>query len=115
HPDCAQWGMGTETTGPIEIQNAEAEFAPDELWNTATEYYFEALYTNGVRMIISNKERSGVVWQGSEGWVWADRGKIDADPKSLLTSAIGPNEIHLYESNNHYRNFIDCVLSRKEP
>jgi hypothetical protein len=27
---------------------------------------------------------------------------------------IGPNEIHLYQSNNHYRNFIDCVISRKE-
>jgi hypothetical protein len=32
-----------------------------------------------------------------------------------LDSKIEPNEIHLYESNDHYRNFIDCVLSRKEP
>jgi hypothetical protein len=27
----------------------------------------------------------------------------------------GPNEVHLYESENHYRNFFDCVKSRKEP
>ena len=29
HPDCAQWGMGTEMTGPIEIRNAKAVFPPD--------------------------------------------------------------------------------------
>ena len=39
HPDCAQWGMGTEHTGPIEIRNAKATFPPDELWNTATDYF----------------------------------------------------------------------------
>ena len=114
HPDCAQWGMGTEQTGPIEILNAKAVFAPDELWNTATEFYFEALYANGVKLIVSNKERSGVTWEGSEGTVWANRGKHEANPKSILDSKIGPNEIHLYESSNHYRNFIDCVKSRKE-
>src|SRR3954468_417751 len=34
HPDCAQWGMGTELTGPIEIRNVHASFPPDPLWNT---------------------------------------------------------------------------------
>ena len=115
HPDCAQWGMGTEATGPVEIRNAKGVFPQDELWNTATEYYFEAIYQNGVKLIISDKERGGVKWEGSDGWVWANRGQHDANPKSLLDSKIEPNEIHLYESNDHYRNFIDCVLSRKEP
>jgi predicted dehydrogenase len=114
HPDCAQWGMGTEHTGPVEIRNAKGVFPPDELWNTATEYYFEAIYANGVKMIVSNRERMGVKWEGSEGWVSANRGTHDANPKSILESKIGPKEIHLYESSNHYRNFIDCVLSRKE-
>lgn len=114
HPDCAQWGMGTENTGPVEIRAARAVFPKDELWDTATEYYFEAIYANGVKLIISDKEKGGVTWEGSEGSVWANRGKHDANPKTLLDSKIGPNEIHLYESSNHYRNFIDCVLSRKE-
>jgi predicted dehydrogenase len=114
HPDCAQWGMGTEQTGPIEILNAKGEFPPDPLWDTATEFYFEAMYENGVKLIISNKEKSGVTWEGSEGSVWANRGKHDANPKSILTSEIKPGEVHLYKSDNHYRNFIDCVLSRGE-
>jgi predicted dehydrogenase len=114
HPDCAQWGMGTEHTGPLEIRNARATFPADPLWDTATEFYFEAIYASGVKLIISNKERSGVTWEGKEGTVWADRGRHDAKPKSLLKSKIGEKEIHLYKSDNHYRNFIDCVLSRKE-
>ena len=115
HPDCAQWGMGTELTGPVEIRGAKAEFPPDELWNTATEYSFEAIYANGVKLIVSNKERGGVTWEGTEGWVWADRGQHEASTEEIQNSAIGENEIRLYRSNDHYRNFIDCVISRKEP
>ena len=59
HPDCAQWGMGTELTGPIELRNVKGEFPPDPLWNTATEFSFEAVYENGVVMIISNKNKVG--------------------------------------------------------
>lgn len=111
HPDCAQWGMNTEHTGPIEIRKARGVFPPDPLWNTATEYYFEAVYENGVTLIISDKEKGGVTWEGTEGWVWANRGQIDANTKELLTSEIGPNEVHLYRSDNHFRNFVDCVFS----
>jgi myo-inositol 2-dehydrogenase/D-chiro-inositol 1-dehydrogenase len=115
HPDCAQWGMGTEYTGPVEIRAAQGVFPPDPVWDTATEYYFEAVYRNGVTLIISNRFRGGVTFQGTEGWVWADRGSHDAQPKSILNSRIGSNEIHLYRSDNHYRNFIDCVISRRQP
>jgi predicted dehydrogenase len=114
HPDCAQWGLGTDYTGPVEIRGAKAEFPVDPLWNTATEYYFEAIYKDGVKLIISSKEKGGVTWEGTEGKVWANRGQHDADPKSILDSQIGPNEVHLYESKDHFRNFIDCVISRKE-
>ena len=115
HPDCAQWGMGTERSGPVEIRAAKGVFPPDPVWDTATEYYFEAIYPGGVKLIISNGLRGGVTFEGTEGWVWANRGRHDAQPKSILDSKIGPDEIHLYRSDNHHRNFIDCVISRKEP
>jgi predicted dehydrogenase len=113
HPDCAQWGMGTEMTGPIEIRNATGSFPPDPLWNTATEYSFEAVYDNGVSMIVSNKNKMGVTFVGSKGTIYVDRGKLTADPKSILDSKIGPTEIRLYKSDDHFRNFIDCVISRE--
>jgi predicted dehydrogenase len=117
HPDIAQWGMDTEDTGPVEINAARAEFADGALYNTATSYYFECLYANGVKLIVADtsRHRMGVRFEGSEGWVWVSRGGIEAEPESLLDSVIGRNEIHLYESDGHRRNFIDCVLSREEP
>ena len=114
HPDIAQWGMDTEHTGPVKIQNARAEWAVHPIWNTATEYYFECLYGNGVKLIISNKLQGGVTFHGSEGWAHANRGNHQVFPESLKDSVISPSEIHLYQSENHFRNFIDCVYSRKE-
>jgi hypothetical protein len=105
--------MGTELTGPIAIQNAKGLFPSDPLWNTATEYTFEAVYESGMTMLISNKERSGVTFEGTQGKLYVDRGRLEADPKSLLDSRIGPGEIHLYTSDDHFRNFIDCVGSRQ--
>ncbi|MBE0537512.1 MAG: Gfo/Idh/MocA family oxidoreductase [Phycisphaerae bacterium] len=115
HPDCAQWGMGTEDTGPVEIINAKGTYNKDQLYNTATDYYFECIYKNGVKLIVSNKVRGGVTFEGAEGWVWANRGRHEAEPKGILESVIKPDEIHLYKSDNHFRNFVDCVISRKQP
>jgi predicted dehydrogenase len=115
HPDIAQWGMDTERTGPVEIKNAKGEFSGGPLYNTAVAYYIEYFYENGVKLIISSRERGGVTFEGTEGWVWVNRGSINAKPKSLLKSVIGPSEIHLYDSRDHMRNFIDCVISRREP
>jgi predicted dehydrogenase len=113
HPDCAQWGMGTEMTGPVEIRNAKGVFPPDPLWNTATEYSFEAVYDTGIPMIISNKEKMGVTFEGSKGRIYIDRGELSAEPAAILDSKIGPDGVHLYKSDDHFRNFIDCVISRE--
>lgn len=118
HPDIAQWGMDTEHTGPVAIKNAKGTFPPsDALWNTATEYSFECEYANGVRLIVADttKHKMGVTFEGTDGWIYVKRGLIDANPKSLLKEVIGPDEIHLYKSAQHFRNFIDCVISRDEP
>jgi predicted dehydrogenase len=115
HPDIAQWGMGTQMTGPVAIRNGQAEFAHEKLWNTATDFYFEAIYQSGVKLIVSSRARMGVTFEGSDGWVWVNRGAIEASPNRLLDYEPGPNEVHLYKSDNHYRNFIDCVISRQEP
>jgi len=106
--------MGTEHTGPVEIAEAEGEFPADELWNTASMYQFEARYANGVRMIVSSEERGGVRWEGSDGWVWANRGTHNASSKDIMNSEIGEKEIRLPVSDNHYRNFVDRILDRGE-
>jgi predicted dehydrogenase len=114
HPDIAQWGMGTELTGPTAIRNGQAQWAKEKIWNTAVDYYFEAHYASGVVMTVSSRLRGGVTFRGSEGTVWVNRGAIEATPESLLDWQPKENDIHLYRSDNHARNFIDCVISRKE-
>ncbi len=115
HNDIAQWGMGTEYTGPVEIEG-QAEYPKDGLWNVHGDFRIEYTYANGVKVICADnkKNKQGILFEGTEGWVYVKRGLIDAEPKSLLTSTIGPNETHLYKSNSHKANFLDCIKSRTE-
>jgi len=113
HMDIAHWGMGTEHTGPVEIE-AQAEFPRDGLWDVHGAFHIEYTYADGVKVTCAdNKEnKQGVVFEGADGWVYVRRGHIDANPKSLLEETIGPDETKLYVSNNHKGNFYDCVKSR---
>jgi len=116
HIDIAQWAMGTEYTGPIEVQGW-AEYPKEGLWDVHGEFRVEYTYANGVKLFCTDnkKNKQGIVFEGTEGWVYVKRGLIDAQPKSLLTSVIGPTEIRLYKSNNHKQNFLECIRSRSEP
>ena len=106
--DMAHWGMDAENTGPVEIEG-RGKFPPrSDVWNTATEWHVECRYADGVKMIITN-QGGGVKFVGAEGTVALS----GAEPKSIWESKIGPDEIHLYQSNDHYGNFVDCVISRE--
>jgi predicted dehydrogenase len=115
HPDIAQWGMGTELTGPVEIRPGAVKWADHPIYNTATEFTFEGIYENGVRLVVSNRSRGGVTFEGSDGSVWVDRGGIESKPGDLVYEDIPANGVHLPKSESHFRNFIDCVISRQEP
>jgi predicted dehydrogenase len=113
--DGAQWGNDSEYTGPVEVEG-KGEFCRNGLYNTAKEYRIEYKYADGVRLIVTSGTPS-LRFEGSEGWVgnrgW--RAKLQAEPKSILDSVIGPNEIHLYTCRDgEQRNFLDCVKSRKD-
>ena len=114
HHDIAHWAMGTEHTGPVEVAGT-GDFPRDGFFNVPTDFNIECTYANGVRMITSSKFPNGNLFVGSEGSFFVDRGGItQPNPTSLLTTVIKPNEIQLYKSDNHYRNFLDCVRSRAE-
>jgi predicted dehydrogenase len=115
HLDIAQWAMDTEHTGPVEIEG-RGEFFKEGLWDVHGAFRIEYTYANGVKLICADDKTYtlGVLFEGTEGWVFVTRGKIDANPKSLLTSTITPTEVQLYKSNNHKANFFDCVKSRAE-
>ena len=113
--DLAQWGHGTQRSGPIEVEG-HGDFPTRGLFNVATSYHIEWTYADGVKLIGDEKghEVVCVTFEGTEGWIHIGSG-LDAEPKSLLTSVIGPDEIHLPDVNDHHGNFLDCVKSRQTP
>ena len=119
HLDIAHWGFGYDRSGPIEIEGY-GEFPKTGLWNSPTKYRIDAKYANDVHMIIAGghadicDNRGGTKWIGEDGWIWVNRSGVDAQPKHLLREKFGQNDIHLYESPGHWRNFLDCIKSRNE-
>ena len=114
HLDIAQWGLGTELTGPVTVEG-EAVFPKEGLWDVHGDFRIEYTYADGVRLIAAdnNRNKQGVVFEGADGWVYVRRGFLDAEPKSLLQERIGPDEIQLYRSNDHKRNWLECIRSRR--
>ena len=132
HVDTAHWGMNTEYTGPVEVWGM-AEFPTHGLWDVHGKFLTHAIYANGVTMDISGDFPNGIKFYGSEGWIFVTRdemvtptdaggGKPAAAPQPLvasnpkiLDSVIGPDEVHLYQSNDQHGNWLDCIKSRKAP
>ena len=130
HLDSAHWGMDTEHTGPIEISGT-AEFPKGGLWDVHGPFRTEALYSNGVHMIVSGEFPNGIKFEGTEGWIFVSRGNeavtasdpvaglkdaqalAASDPK-IIRSVIGPDEIHLYESTDHHGNWLECIKTRRQ-
>jgi predicted dehydrogenase len=104
HFDIAQWGLGMDESGPVEIH------PPD-----GNEYkVLTYKYANGVTMTRSGRAR-GVLFTGTKGEVNTDRGFLQTKPENLKDQQIGPNGIHLYESKNHYVDWLDAIRKRSKP
>ena len=119
--DIAQWGMGTDATGPAEVEG-RGEFPRGGLWDVATRYAFTCRYADGPPLYIGSLDRyrGGTRFMGDAGWIQVSHGGIDARPKSLLREKFGPDDVRLYHTpvnhrQGHRRNFLDCVRTRREP
>ena len=88
--------MGTELSGPIAIKNGQATWVKETLWNTATDFHFETIYSTGVKLVPSSQSAK-------------------ESALSLLDYEPGHHDVHLYRSAKQFRNFIDCVISRQQP
>lgn len=127
HIDIAHWGMGTEHTGPVEVE-ATAQFPKSGLWTVHGPYHVTSKYANGVEMIVDGEFPNGVRFEGTDGWIFVSRGNVGvtandpnftgseafsaSDPK-LLQSKIGEDEVHLYASPEQHGNWLNCIKSRE--
>jgi predicted dehydrogenase len=113
--DIVQWALGTDRTGPVEFEDMGSEWSADGLFDTATKVAFRARYANGVELTCVTSDSDVIArFEGTEGWIETTYNAFTTSPAGLKDSVIGPAEIRLYKSNNHHRNFLDCIKSRAE-
>lgn len=119
HIDIAHWGLGLDRTGPIEVEGVGVYPPAGELFNVPMEFDFNCKYKSGVVIRVANQSRlpmgMGVTWYGDNGWIHVDRGNVlKASKPELISEELGPNKTALYNSSDHWGNFLSCVRSRKE-
>ena len=115
HLDSAQQGNGSDLIGPLEV-DGRGVFPEDGLYDTPVTWRVDYKYANGVTIIDTDvtQNEMGVLYEGTDGKVFCWRNeRLETEPKSLRDSVIGPNEIRVYESDDHFQNFLDCTGTRK--
>ncbi len=117
HNDIAQWGNGTELSGPVEFDGrALGKPMIEGGYTAAAEFHIEAKYANGVTMTTTNRAPCGIRFEGTEGWVYVERGGTKySHPELEEVKFDDSKDIRLYRSNHHMGNFIECVKNRKDP
>lgn len=129
HNDIAQWGAGTERSGPVEFDGKSLKAMIPGGYDAASKYRIECKYANGVTMTILDEQTphergvvgegkgtpNGVQFLGSDGWVFVSRGEIRASKPELIETPLPESAVRLYKSDNHMGNFFECIRSRKDP
>jgi predicted dehydrogenase len=116
--DIAQWALGTDGTGPTEIEHVYADYPPEgSLFNAATYTHFRCRYKNGtVLECFTGDPAARVMFEGTEGMM-----RVDSNGESFFAtpSKIWPDDLkrpaRYTAPEAHVRNFLDCVKSRSEP
>jgi predicted dehydrogenase len=127
HNDIARWAIGQD--GPVSVE-AKATVGPIEGgFNTCKEFEATLMWSGGIKQIVKttvddspfggviNKDgqRNGIRFTGTDGWIWVNRGDLQASKAELYEAPLPDNAVKLEVSPNHMQNFFDCVKSRKDP
>ena len=103
HFDIAQWGLGMDNSGPVEV------IPP----NRAEKRCLTYRYASGV--VMYHGGANGILFTGTKGKVEVNRGHLRTWPESLRSIKLAPSDIHLYDSPGHHQDWINCIRSRRRP
>jgi predicted dehydrogenase len=112
HFDIAQWGLGRDGSGPVEVIPPE-----DPKAQKGVVY----VYDDGVRVIHADVEQgssrkvNGVTFVGTSGRIFVNRGYLASSPAEVIKQPLGEKDVHLPRSPGHQRAWLACVRSRKRP
>lgn len=103
--DIAQWALGMDDSGPVEV------IPPDGKDYKVLTY----LYAGGIPMVREDFGKGNAIrFEGSEGVIEVSRKFLNV-PENLKNQKIGENEIHLYKSRDHYRDWLSAIRQRSKP
>jgi predicted dehydrogenase len=129
HVDIACWAIGASETGPSKVTPVEFTLPVEykdghptvgDQYNAATNFKIKVDMPNDIEMIITSEGDNGILFEGTEGRFFVNRGKIVGKPvENLEQEPLPEGAIEgVYGgpvSKNHTANFIDGMKSRKQP
>ncbi|MEO8614613.1 MAG: Gfo/Idh/MocA family oxidoreductase [Luteolibacter sp.] len=127
HMDIGYWAIGLPA--PTEVEGKAVVMPVPGGYTAISEYEVKFTYPNGVifnvrttrdddgsgNPINLDGQRNGIRFEGSEGWLWVSREKLEASDRELIAKPLPEGAERLYFSNDHKGNFFDCIRSRKDP
>ncbi len=128
HPlDIAMWGAGDLMRGPVVVEG-EGAYPSEGLCNTATSWKLSLKYDSGIEVDYRSEpapeewtarygltNTHGTGFEGEDGWVAVNRNDVTASRAGLARDKIREDEIRLYKSRHHMKNFIECVRDGVDP
>lgn len=129
HVDIACWAIGASETGPSKVTPVEYTLPVEykdghptvaDQYNAATKFRIQVDMPGDIDMIITSEGRNGILFEGTKGRFFVNRGTIDGTPvKALKNNPLPDNAIEeVYGgkvSANHTANFIEAMDARKQP
>ncbi len=129
HVDIACWAIGATDTGPGKVTPLDYALAceykdgypvVDDRYNIATRFDIRAPMPGNIEMIITSEGDNGILFEGTGGRFFVNRGRLSGRPVEDLEDNPLPEGVleDVYGgplSANHSANFIESMQSRKQP
>jgi len=103
--DIIQWGLGADESGPVEV------WADSPNLQSPVHYR----YASGVVVHLGRGPMGGGIFVGDGGEILVDRGRFVCKPAEIGREPLKPSDTHLYFSNDHLRNWVECIRTRRRP
>ncbi|MCB1229068.1 MAG: Gfo/Idh/MocA family oxidoreductase [Verrucomicrobiae bacterium] len=114
HNDISHWGLGMDKSGPVSVSTVGWTWPETDIYNSPVDYEVRCEYPGGIQVSIGSVNPMGTKWIGEDGWVYVNRGKIEASNPAWLEKGFKAGDKTAYRSENHHGNFLEGVKTRKE-
>jgi predicted dehydrogenase len=114
HNDIAHWALDLDKSGPVRVEAVGWTRLKTDIYNTPVDYEIRCEYPGQIELLIGSKFKTGVKWEGENGWLHVTRGSIEGSDARWVPATFERGPWKAYHSNNHADNFVECVKSRKE-